>query len=252
MALQIFGKHRRTPIVPLPFQLGCQFSGGSPELPRRQQFFQGIHNQSQLQLLLWHGPAPPAVGKFQFFLHVLNVPPGGIEGGGAILAFVAHQDEGSIRRTSQPIGARQPVEWIIVRHFAQMVDDQQADAIAVSQCFQDAGILVVAAVGHPTAIDTSHLLQRIQHYQPDMRIFCKLRFDLPFQAPAYGRCTVAEVQPLRRGIRQPQSPAVQPLWPVLQRQVEHLAFPRCAPQKGLSAAHSEAQLQRHPALAHLG
>ena len=230
----------------------CQFSGGSPERPRRQQLFQGIHNQSQLQLLRRHSPAPTAIRKLQFFLHVLNIPPGGIEGGGAILAFVAHQDQGAVCGTRQPVGAGQPVERIIVRHLAQMVDHQQADAIAVSQRLERSGVLVIAAVGHSAAVHTPHLLQCIQHHQPNVRIFCKLRLDLLLQALPDGRGPVAEVQPLRRRISQPQSPAVQPLWAVLQRQVEHLAFPRCAPQKGLSAAHSEAQLQRHPALAHLG
>ena len=90
VALQIFGEDRRAPIAALHFQFGHQVSGGAPELPRRQQLFQCIDYQGQLQLLRRHSPAPTAIGKFQFFLHVLDVPPGGVEGGGAVLALVAH------------------------------------------------------------------------------------------------------------------------------------------------------------------
>lgn len=124
----MFGKDRRAPIATLHFQPCYQFSGSPSKLTRCQQLFQGVDYQGQPQPLWRHGPAPTTIRELQFFLYVLNVPPGGIESGGAILAFVAHQDEGSIRRACQPIGAGQPVERVIVRHFAQVVDDQQTEA----------------------------------------------------------------------------------------------------------------------------
>ena len=63
-------------------------------------------------------------------------------------------------------------------------------------------------------------------------MFRKLRFDLPFQTLPDGRSPVAEVQPLRRGVCQPQSPAVQPLWAVQRQNLvspAHIAHIRVPP-----------------------
>ena len=122
-----------------------------------------------------------------------------------------------------------------------MVDHQQANpTITVGQCLERPGVLVIAAVGHPATVYTPHLLQRIQHHQPDVRIFRQLRLDLLFQPLPDGRSPVAEMQARRRGVGQPQSPAVQPLRAVLQRQVEYLSLRSFPPQKALSVAHGEA------------
>lgn len=44
--------------------------------------------------------------------------------------------------TGQTIGAGQPIERVLVRHFAQMVNDQQTDIAAVGLFFQCGGILI--------------------------------------------------------------------------------------------------------------
>ena len=226
--------------------------GGPEKLARGKQLPDSRQEVHQLQLIRRAAAAPAAVGEFQRQFPIFDIPPGGRQQGRSLLALLADENDGAVGGPGQTIGAGQPVERVLVRHFAQVVNDQQTDVAAVGQFFQCGGILIVVAVGCVGTGNHPYLLQRVNNDQPDARVLGQHLIQLLLQPlPDHGRMA-AKVQTGGRFLGQTQCAGVQPPRPVLQCQIEYLTFPGTEPEKGFSPADRQAELQRQPAFSHFG
>ena len=69
--------------------------------------------------------------------------------------------------------------------FAQMVDQQNADIVLISQCFQGADFLVIAGIHTVVLVAGTHLLQGVDDDQPGVRVLIEEAGELFFQPLPY-------------------------------------------------------------------
>ena len=131
-----------------------------------------------------------------------------------------------------------------------MVHNQQTDIVPVGHRFQSRGIPVVDAVGGAGTGCLPDFLQRVNDDQLDARVFGQHLIQLLLQPlPDHGRMA-AEVQTGGSLFSHTQCADMQPPRAVLQRDVKNFVPLGLEPQKGLSTADGQTELQCQPAFSH--
>ena len=124
--------------------------------------------------------APLQTGSEQLTNQGCDIASGHQNAGGLAHTLALH-DPAGIGRTHQTVGACNLLERIVCGLFAQMVDQQNADIVLISQCFQGADFLVIAGIHTVVLVAGTHLLQGIDDDQPGVRVLIEETCELFFQ-----------------------------------------------------------------------
>ena len=123
---------------------------------------------------------PNAIFFVQTQCFVVHIAPGHQNASGLAHAFALH-DPAGIGRPHQTIGTCNLLERIVCGVFAQMVDQQNADIVLISQCFQGADFLVIAGIHTVVLVVGTNLLQSVNDNQPCIRVLIEETCELFFQ-----------------------------------------------------------------------
>ena len=142
------------------------------------------------------------------------------------------------------------MEHIIRLLLAQMVDEQDGDAVLVRQPFQDRQVPVVVGIGG--VVDRADHLQRVDDDQHRIWMGGEECFHLFFQPLADGRALHTEVDAVRRVLGDLKEPVLDAEDGVLQAEVEGGAPPHAHPPDRFALGYRHRQPQGQPGLTHLG
>lgn len=95
----------------------------------------------------------------------------------------------------QAIGTCNLLERIVCGLFAQMVDQQNADIVLISQCLQCADLLVIAGIHTVVLVAGTHLLQGVDDNQSGVRVLIDEAGELFFQPLPYAAAFRLHDQP---------------------------------------------------------
>ena len=123
---------------------------------------------------------PNAIFFVQTQCFVVHIAPGHQNAGGLAHTLALH-DPAGIGRTHQTVGTCNLLERVVGGLFAQMVDQQNADIVLISQCLQCADFLVIAGIHTVVLVAGTHLLQGVDDNQPGVRMLIEEAGELFFQ-----------------------------------------------------------------------
>mgnify|MGYP007043340695 CR=1 FL=1 len=124
---------------------------------------------------------PNAVFFVQTQCFVVHIAPGHQNAGGLAHTLALH-DPAGVRCPHQAIGTRNLLERIVCGLFAQMVDQQNADIVLISQCLQCADLLVIAGIHTVVLVAGTYLLQGVDDDEANIRVSMDETDDLFFQS----------------------------------------------------------------------
>ena len=193
---------------------------------------------------------PNAVLFVQTQCFVVHVAPGHKNAGGLAHTLALH-DPAGIGRTHQTVGACNLLERIVCGLFAQMVDQQNADVILVSQCFQRADLLVITGIHTVVLIAGTNLLQGVDDDQPGVRVLIEETCKLLFQPLPDAATFRLHDQPFGGffAAHQLEKALLQAVKGVLQRKIKHGVRLYFASPHRLALRDLQAQPQGQPAFA---
>ena len=84
--------------------------------------------------------------KLQRQLPRLNIPSSAVQDRAALCPLGSNQYQGPIRCSGNPGCAADPVQWIVVLHLAEVVDDQNRQTVLVGKTLEQRQVVVVTAV----------------------------------------------------------------------------------------------------------
>ena len=135
--------------------------------------FQKIREESHLRVggrsvfLHWlcQHPGVGVLLKAERQLPVLNVPARAVQCGLAAAPLALLQHEAGVCCAADTRGPGDHVQRILVVHLPQMMDEQDGDAVVISQPFQRRDVPVVTGVGIGVLTGLPYLLQRVDDHQ---------------------------------------------------------------------------------------
>ena len=143
------------------------------------------------------------------------------------------------------------LERIVCGLFAQMVDQQNADIVLISQCLQRADFLVIAGVHTVVLVVGTNLLQSIDDDQPGVRVLIDKTDKLFLQPLPDAAAFRLHDQPFGGffAAHKLEKALLQAVEGVLQREIKHGVRLYFAPPHRLSLRDLQAQPQGQPAFA---
>ena len=105
---------------------------------------------------------PDAVFLTQMQRPVVHVAPGE-QNVSSLAHSLALHDPAGICHTHKTCGAGNLIKWVGCALFAQVMDQQNADAILIRKLFQCTGLLVVVCIHSTVSIAYTHFLKRIDN-----------------------------------------------------------------------------------------
>ena len=142
------------------------------------------------------------------------------------------------------------MEHIVCLLLAQMVDEQDGDAVLVRQPFQHRQVPIVVGVGG--VVDRTDHLQRVDDDQHRIWMGGEEYFHLLLQPLTNGRALRTEVDAAWRVLGDLKEPVLDAKDGVLQAEVERSAPLHAHPPDEFTLGHGHRQPQGQPGLAHLG
>ena len=130
-------------------------------------------------------PGGSVLIKHELQLHIQRVPPGGIEGGEAVLAICLDHDQRAVHAAAETGGAGDQREGIGSAGLARVMHQQDGDAEAVSDGFHLADDLVIPGVAVLVGAHLADFLQRVHDDEFDGWVLDEEAGDLLLKAFAH-------------------------------------------------------------------
>ena len=121
--------------------------------------------------------SPDAIFFPQMQRPVVHIASGEQNVSGLAHTLTLH-DPACIGHTHKPCGAGNLLEWVGCSLLAQVVNQQNADAILISKLFQCTGLLIVICIHSAVSIAYTHFLKRIDDNQANIAVCMNQRFYL--------------------------------------------------------------------------
>ena len=193
---------------------------------------------------------PNAVFFVQTQCFVVHIAPGHQNAGGLAHTLALH-DPAGIGCAHQTVGACNLLERIVCGLFAQMVDQQNADIVLISQCFQGANFLVIAGIHTVVLVVGTNLLQSVDDDQPGIWVLVDKADKLFFQPLPDAAAFRLHDQPFGGffAAHKLEQALLQAVEGVLQREIKHGVRLYFASPHRLALRDLQAQPQGQPAFA---
>ena len=194
---------------------------------------------------------PDAVVEFQRQRAAFHIAPGDLQPGRGAHPLALQQPD-RVGRANDAGGSGDLGKGVLCALFAQVVDQQDTDAVGVGQLFEYAHIPVVGGVGAAGRLDAAHFLQCVNDHQTDAGVVFQRRGDLGLQplpdAAAAGLEQQVGAAALAVDLQQAALDAVEG---VLQTQVENRLGRDLPPPDLPAAGNLQAEPETKPAFARL-
>ena len=161
-----------------------------------------------------------------------------------------HQREAGIHRTADGSRTGDAIEHIVSALLAQMMDQQNGDAVGIRDLFQSREVTVVVGVG--SVAYRAYHLQSVDNDQHRVRVFVKEGAELFLQSFAQNVALGGEVDIGGSILRDFEQPVLNAEGGVLQAEIEGGALLHGHPPDGFALGHHDGQPQGQPGFSHLG